>query len=161
MWLYRIYYVCVITVYDKTVINSSRKLIAIIISQKSNLTGLETYFFSNSQTFASGFYLNSQIAVPYSQLVLLLFQRLIRTIMHICCPANLSYGLNLKGTQLSSYWFLKLLKVHRWHFSVKVFLLSGSPSLIINRFKWQKQLVSPDQVENADITNDTVHCNCL
>ena len=34
-------------------------------------TGLETYFFSNSQTFASGFNLNLQIAVSYSQLVLL------------------------------------------------------------------------------------------
>ena len=38
------------------------------------MSGLETYFFSNSQTFASGFNLNSQIAVSYSQLVLLLFQ---------------------------------------------------------------------------------------
>ena len=31
------------------------------------MTGLETYFFSNSQTFASGFNLNSQVAVCYSQ----------------------------------------------------------------------------------------------
>ena len=31
--------------------------------------GLEIYFFSNSQTFASGFNLNSQIAVFSSQLV--------------------------------------------------------------------------------------------
>ena len=52
-------------------------------------TGLETYFFRNSQTFVSGFYLDSQIAVSYSQLVLLLFQRLIHTTMKlyllICC----------------------------------------------------------------------------
>ena len=33
--------------------------------------GLETYYFSNSQTFASGLDLNSQITVSYSQLVLL------------------------------------------------------------------------------------------
>ena len=32
--------------------------------------GLETYFFSNSQIFVSGFNLNSQIAVSNSQLVL-------------------------------------------------------------------------------------------
>ena len=31
------------------------------------LSGLETYFFSNSQTFASGFNLNSQIAVSNPQ----------------------------------------------------------------------------------------------
>ena len=47
----------------------------------------ETYFFRNSQTFASGFNLNSQIAVSYSQLVLLLFQ--IDSLNHeyllICC----------------------------------------------------------------------------
>ena len=35
------------------------------------VAGLETYFFSNSQTFASGLNLNSQITVSYSQLVLL------------------------------------------------------------------------------------------
>ena len=34
----------------------------------SDRAGLETYFFSNSQTFASGFNLNSQIAVSNSQL---------------------------------------------------------------------------------------------
>ena len=43
----------------------------------AKVAGLETYFFSNSQTFASGFNLNSQVAVCSSQLVLLLFQRLI------------------------------------------------------------------------------------
>ena len=36
-------------------------------------TGLETYFFSNLQTFASGLNLNSQIAVSNSQLVFQLF----------------------------------------------------------------------------------------
>ena len=48
------------------------------------IPGLETYFFSNSQTFASGFNLNSQVAVCYSQLVLLLFQRLIHSNTQIC-----------------------------------------------------------------------------
>ena len=33
------------------------------------VTGLETNLFTNSQTFASGFNLNSQIAVSNSQLV--------------------------------------------------------------------------------------------
>ena len=51
---------------------------------KHVLPGLETYFFRNSQTFASGFNLNSQIAVSYSQLVLLLLQRLIHSTMNIC-----------------------------------------------------------------------------
>ena len=41
------------------------------------VTGLETYYFRNSQTFASGLNLNSQIVIPYSQLILLLFQRFI------------------------------------------------------------------------------------
>ena len=36
--------------------------------------GLETYFFSHSQTFASGFNLNSQIAVSHSQLVFPTFE---------------------------------------------------------------------------------------
>ena len=49
-------------------------LTATITRDFANLTGLETYFFSNSQTFASGFNFNSQIAGSYSQLVLLLFQ---------------------------------------------------------------------------------------
>ena len=34
-----------------------------------DFAGLETYFLSNSQAFASGFNLNSQIAVSNSQLV--------------------------------------------------------------------------------------------
>ena len=38
-------------------------------------TGLETYTFSNSQTFASGFNLNSQIAVSNSQLVFPTFEQ--------------------------------------------------------------------------------------
>ena len=38
-------------------------------------TGLETYFFSHSQTFASGFNLNSQIAVSNSQLVFPTFEQ--------------------------------------------------------------------------------------
>ena len=37
---------------------------------------------------------------------------------NICVYILGAYGLNLKGTQLSSYWFLKLLKVNRWYFSV-------------------------------------------
>ena len=53
-------------------------------NEKGVLPGLETYFFKNSQTFASGFNLNSQIDVSYSQLVLLLFQRLIHSTMNIC-----------------------------------------------------------------------------
>ena len=40
-------------------------------SEGGVFSGLETYFFSNSQTFASGLNLNSQIRVSYSQLVLL------------------------------------------------------------------------------------------
>ena len=47
-------------------------------------SGLETYFFSNSQTFASGFNLNSQITVSNSQLVLQLFQRVIHSTMYFC-----------------------------------------------------------------------------
>ena len=38
-------------------------------------SGLETYFFSHSQTFASGFNLNSQIAVSNSQLVFPTFEQ--------------------------------------------------------------------------------------
>ena len=39
------------------------------------MSGLETYFFSHSQTFASGFNLNSQIAVCNSQLVFPTFEQ--------------------------------------------------------------------------------------
>ena len=39
------------------------------------LTGLETYFYSHLQTFASGFNLNSQIAVSNSQLVFPTFEQ--------------------------------------------------------------------------------------
>ena len=114
-------------------------------------SGLETYYFSNLQTFASGFNLNWQIAIPYTQLALLLFQRFIhpkcmqlytfqnakQASVHVhpkivvkylgkhwigssdlgqfslllsCQP----YGLILTGTQLSSYWFQKLLEVNCW-----------------------------------------------
>ena len=45
---------------------SLRKLIK-HLSINLVIPGLETYFFRNSQTFASGFNLNSQIAVSYSQ----------------------------------------------------------------------------------------------
>ena len=38
-------------------------------SKCRTLTGLEANFFTNSQSFASGFNLNSQIAVSNSQLV--------------------------------------------------------------------------------------------
>ena len=39
------------------------------------IAGLETYFFSHSQTFASGINLNSQIAVSNSQLVFSTFEQ--------------------------------------------------------------------------------------
>ena len=39
------------------------------------IPGLETYFFSHSQTFASGLNLNSQIAVSNSQLVFPTFEQ--------------------------------------------------------------------------------------
>ena len=55
---------------------------AVIAVFHINTAGLETYFFSNSQTFASGFSLNSQIAVSNSQLVLQLFQRVIHSTMY-------------------------------------------------------------------------------
>ena len=48
------------------------------------LAGLETYFFRNSQTFASGFNLNSQIAMSNSQVFLQLFHRFIHSIMYFC-----------------------------------------------------------------------------
>ena len=47
-------------------------------------SGLETYFFRNSQTFASGFNLNSQIAMSNSQVFLQLFHRFIHSTMYFC-----------------------------------------------------------------------------
>ena len=41
----------------------------------NTMTGLETYFFSHSQIFASGLNLNSQIAVSNSQLVFPTFEQ--------------------------------------------------------------------------------------
>ena len=60
-------------------------------------TGLETYFFSNSQTFASGFNLNSQIAVSNSQLVPTFEQFLTSP----CGMAFVSLGWNLVPTSLA------------------------------------------------------------
>ena len=55
-------------------------------------SGLETYFFSHSQTFASGFNLNSQIAVSNSQLVFPTFEQF----LILCCGmAIVSWGWNL------------------------------------------------------------------
>ena len=45
-----------------------------VVTKKST-TGLEAYFFSHSQTFASGFNFNSQIAVSNSQLVFPTFEQ--------------------------------------------------------------------------------------
>ena len=54
--------------------------------------GLETYFFSHSQTFASGFNLNSQIAVCNSQLVFPTFEQFLTL---RCGMAIVSWGWNL------------------------------------------------------------------
>ena len=139
------------------------------------MAGLETNFFINSQTFMSGFNLNSQIAVSYSLLVCYCFRRRNITIVkiyhwqaHICrCIHSgvrakaarlhvhpkmaikylckhwirsselgqfyflLSCQLcrALRDTQLSSYWFLKLLNVNRWHFSV-----GSLPFVLLSKF---------------------------
>ena len=42
------------------------------------------------------------------------------------------YGLNLKGTQLCSYWFLKRLKVNCWHFSVR-----GQVDKLLNKCRYK------------------------
>ena len=55
-------------------------------------TGLETYFFSHSQTFASGLNLNSQIAVSNSQLVFPTFEQFLTL---RCGMAIVSWGWNL------------------------------------------------------------------
>ena len=55
-------------------------------------SGLETYFFSHSQTFASGFNLNSQIAVSNSQLVFPTFEQFLTL---RCGMAIASWGWNL------------------------------------------------------------------
>ena len=47
-------------------------------------SGLETYFLSNSKTFASCLNLNSQIAVTNSQVVLQLFNRFNHSTMYFC-----------------------------------------------------------------------------
>ena len=57
-----------------------------------DLAGLETYFFSHSQTFASGFNLNSQIAVSNSQLVFPTFEKFLTL---RCGMAIASWGWNL------------------------------------------------------------------
>ena len=54
--------------------------------------GLETYFFSHSQFFASGFNLNSQIAVSNLQLVLPTFEQFLTL---RCGMAIVSWGWNL------------------------------------------------------------------
>ena len=46
-----------------------------VVELDRDQAGLETYFFSHSQTFASGFNLNSQIAVSNSQLVFPTFEQ--------------------------------------------------------------------------------------
>ena len=55
-------------------------------------TGLETYFFSHSQNFASGFNLNSQIAMSNSQLVFPTFEQFLTL---RCGMAIVSWGWNL------------------------------------------------------------------
>ena len=57
-----------------------------------DLSVLETYFFSHSQTFASGFNLNSQIAVSNSQLVFPTFEQYLTL---RCGMAIVSWGWNL------------------------------------------------------------------
>ena len=57
-----------------------------------SISGLETYFFSHSQTFASGFILNSQIAVSNSQLVFPTFEQFLTL---RCGMAIASWGWNL------------------------------------------------------------------
>ena len=59
---------------------------------KGPSAGLETYFFSHSQTFASGFNLNSQIAVSNSQLVFPTFEQFLTL---RCGMATVSWGWNL------------------------------------------------------------------
>ena len=60
------------------------------------VSGLETYFFSHSQTFASGFNLNSQIAVSNSQLVFPTFEQFLTLRRDICHHmAIASWGWNL------------------------------------------------------------------
>ena len=56
------------------------------------IPGLETYFFSHLQTFASGFNLNSQIAVSNSQLVFPTFEQFLSL---GCGMAIVSLGWNL------------------------------------------------------------------
>ena len=59
--------------------------------------GLETYFFSYSQTFASGFNLNLQIAVSNSQLVFPTFEHFLT----LRCDMP-SYGYSFLGLELGS-----------------------------------------------------------
>ena len=59
--------------------------------------GLETYFFSHSQTFASGFNLNSQIVVSNSQLVFPTFEQFLT----LRCDMP-SYGYSFLGLELGS-----------------------------------------------------------
>ena len=49
--------------------------VTLIVNCGRAMSGLETYFISHSQTFASGFNLNSQIAVSNSQLVFPTFEQ--------------------------------------------------------------------------------------
>ena len=64
----------------------------IIFSLKEWFAGLETYFFSHLQTFASGFNLNSQIPVSNSQLVFPTFEQFLTL---RCGMAKASWGWNL------------------------------------------------------------------
>ena len=58
----------------------------------AKVPGLETYFFSHSQTFTSGFNLNSQIAVSNSQLLFPTFEQFLTL---RCGIAIVSWGWNL------------------------------------------------------------------
>ena len=62
-------------------------MIKLAVVETKSKSGLETYFFSHSQTFASGFNLNSQIAVSNSQLVFPTFEQFLtlRCGMAIAC----------------------------------------------------------------------------
>ena len=69
-------------------------------SDGSKRPGLETYFLSNSQTFASGLNLNSQITVSYSQLVLLY---LLICCLRICYDKVFKRDKRRKTSQFEKY----------------------------------------------------------
>ena len=99
----------------------------------SSGTGHETFFYSNLQTFASGFNLNSQIALSSSQLVFHTFEQFLTLPL---CMAIVSWRWNLVNPSPLLWQRTRRNKVEIWQKSLGPTILPRPPPVARDVSQW-------------------------